>query len=61
MYKITCILTLQAAEAATEVLAAEERAKEQLCQELNMLVQQSTHAQLDKLEQLTRRLELLNR
>ena len=45
----------QLMEAAQEALAAEERSKEQLCQELNLLVQQSAHAQLDKLEQLTQR------
>lgn len=50
----------QAYDEAAEALAAEERTKEQLCAELNMLVQQSAHAQLDKLDQLTRRLELLN-
>lgn len=48
-------------DAAAEVLAAEERVKDQLCQELNLLVQESAHAQIDKLEQLTRRLELLNK
>eukprot|EP00887_Chlorella_sp_A99_P004744 scaffold4.g4744.t1 len=47
--------------AAQETLAAEERTKEHLCQELNLLVQQSASSQLDKLEQLTQRLEHLNR
>lgn len=46
---------------AEESFRTEDRMKEQLCQELNLLVQQSAHAQLDKLEQLTQRLELLNR
>ncbi len=49
------------AASAEEVLAAEERVKDKLCQELNLLIQESAHAQLDKLDQLTRRLELLNR
>jgi hypothetical protein len=48
------------AAAAAEALAAEEASKEQLCQELNLLVQQSARGQLDKLEQLTQRLEALN-
>lgn len=47
-------------EAAESVLVDEEQAKDRLCQELNMLVHQSAHAQLEKLEQLTQRLELLN-
>ena len=34
--------------------------KDQLCQELNLLVQQSAHAQIEKLESLTQRLEYLN-
>eukprot|EP00884_Botryococcus_braunii_P005071 jgi/Botrbrau1/14565/Bobra.27_3s0004.1 len=46
-------------EAREEALNAELRIKEQLCAELNLLVQQSAHAQLDKLEQLTVRLEHL--
>lgn len=50
----------QVADAAAERLAAEERAKDLLCQELNLLVQQSAHAQLEKLESLTKRLEALN-
>ncbi|KAK9834428.1 hypothetical protein WJX74_001542 [Apatococcus lobatus] len=48
------------ADVAEESFRTEDRMKEQLCQELNLLVQQSAHAQLDKLEQLTQRLELLN-
>ena len=48
------------ATAAAEALAAEERTKEQLCAELNLLVQQSARGQVDKLEQLTQRLETLN-
>lgn len=51
---------IQAFDEAAEALAAEERVKEQLCQELNLLVQQSAHTQLEKLDQLTQRLELLN-
>lgn len=41
------------------MLAAESQRKDQLCQELNLLVQQSAHAQIDKLEQLTQKLESL--
>ncbi|GFR45933.1 hypothetical protein Agub_g7395, partial [Astrephomene gubernaculifera] len=40
-------------------LKQEEAAKEQLCQELNMLVQQAARAQMDKLEQLKTQLESL--
>ncbi|KAK9916893.1 hypothetical protein WJX75_008410 [Coccomyxa subellipsoidea] len=47
-------------EATEESLKAEEQVKERLCQELNLLVQQSAHAQLEKLEQLTERLERMN-
>ncbi|BDA40657.1 hypothetical protein COCOBI_01-3100 [Coccomyxa sp. Obi] len=47
-------------EAADEALKTEEQVKERLCQELNLLVQQSAHAQLEKLEQLTARLERMN-
>ena len=43
-----------------EALAAEERIKDQLCQELNLLVQQSARSQLDKLEQLQTRLQSLS-
>lgn len=50
----------KAASAAAEVLAGEERIKDQLCQELKLLVDQSARGQGDKLEQLTKRLELLN-
>lgn len=39
-------------EASEETLKAEELVKDRLCQELNMLVQQSAHAQLEKLEQV---------
>ena len=52
---------VQVFEAAEEALQLEERAKDQLCQELNLLVQQSAHAQIEKLEQLTQRLEYLNK
>ncbi|CAK0734975.1 hypothetical protein CVIRNUC_000510 [Coccomyxa viridis] len=48
-------------EAADETLKEEDAVKERLCSELNMLVQQSAHAQLEKLEQLTARLERMNR
>ncbi|CAL5225456.1 g8276 [Coccomyxa viridis] len=47
-------------EATDEALKEEDAAKERLCSELNMLVQQSAHAQLEKLEQLTARLERMN-
>ena len=52
---------LQVAEVAEEVLRGEEAKKDKLCQELNLLVQQSAHAQLERLEQLTHRMESLNR
>ena len=52
---------MKVAEAAEEVLKAEEAKKDKLCQELNLLVQQSAHAQLERLEQLTQRMESLNR
>lgn len=45
-------------EATDEALREEERAKERLCQELNMLVQQSASAQLEKLEQARTRASL---
>lgn len=50
----------KAADAAAAKLAIEEAAKDELCKELNLLVQQSAHAQLDALEALTRRLEAIN-
>lgn len=50
----------QIAEEAAEVLRSHERSKEQLCQELNLLVHQSATAELNKLEQLTQQLESLN-
>lgn len=50
----------QILEAAEADLKKEEDVKDQLCQELNLVVQQSAHAQLDKLEQLTSRLEALS-
>lgn len=50
----------QIAEEAEEVLRSHERSKEQLCQELNLLVHQSATAELNKLEQLTQQLESLN-
>lgn len=52
---------LQAAQQAEEVLQCHERSKEQLCQELHLLVHQSATAELNKLEQLTEQLEQLNR
>ena len=52
---------MQVAEVAEEVLRGEEAKKDKLCQELNLLVQQSAHAQLERLEQLTHRMESLNR
>ena len=42
----------QVFEAADETLKEEDAVKERLCNELNMLVQQSAHAQLEKLEQV---------
>ncbi|GMH44757.1 hypothetical protein BSKO_12709 [Bryopsis sp. KO-2023] len=42
-----------------EELQTAEAVKEQLCSELNLVVQHSARAQLDKLEQLTDRLEKL--
>ncbi|KAK9813103.1 hypothetical protein WJX72_009112 [[Myrmecia] bisecta] len=46
---------------AEELLALENRAKDQLCEELNLIVQQSAgHTQLDKLEQLGQQLSELN-
>lgn len=42
-------------------LTREEAAKEQLCGELNLLVQQSATSQLAKLEELKNHLEQLNR
>ena len=47
------------AEAAVAKLAKEEQTKEVLCQELNLLVQQSAHAQLDVLDTLSRGLQAL--
>ena len=43
---------LQVFEATDEALKEEDAIKERLCSELNMLVQQSAHAQLEKLEQV---------
>ena len=43
---------LQVFEATDEALKEEDAIKERLCNELNMLVQQSAHAQLEKLEQV---------
>ncbi len=42
----------QVFEATDEALKEEDAVKERLCSELNMLVQQSAHAQLEKLEQV---------
>lgn len=53
-------VSLQIAEAAEQELRAHERSKEQLCQELNLLVHQSATAELNKLEQLTKQLDNLN-
>ena len=44
--------SFQVFEATDEALKEEDAAKERLCSELNMLVQQSAHAQLEKLEQV---------
>lgn len=48
--QLTCYL--QVFEATDEALKEEDAVKERLCNELNMLVQQSAHAQLEKLEQV---------
>ena len=53
-------LLLQAAEQAEDTLRGHERSKEQLCQELHLLVHQSATAELNKLEQLTKQLDQLN-
>mmetsp|Transcript_3166 Transcript_3166/g.9127 ORF Transcript_3166/g.9127 Transcript_3166/m.9127 type:complete len:188 (+) Transcript_3166:244-807(+) len=50
---------LKAADVTAAKLAAEEAAKDKLCQELNLLVQQSAHAQLNALDALTRRVQAL--
>lgn len=50
----------KAFEAATEALVAEEAAKNQLCNELSLLVQQANRSQLEKLQQLASRVDLLN-
>ena len=55
------LFRLQAAEQAEELLRCHERSKEQLCQELHLLVHQSATAELNKLEQLTSQLDQLNR
>ena len=57
---LTAHMLLQVAEQAEEVLRSHERSKEQLCQELHLLVHQSATAELNKLEQLTKQLEQLN-
>ena len=59
--ELECPECMQIAEAAEETLKTEEAVKDRLCQELNLLVQQSAHAQLERLEQLTQRMELLNK
>ena len=51
---------MQAADQAEDVLREHERSKEQLCQELHLLVHQSATAELNKLEQLTKQLDQLN-
>lgn len=56
-----CLPSCQAMERCEAELKAEEAAKEQLCGELNMLVQQSATAQLDKFEQLKTQLDTLYR
>eukprot|EP00951_Prasinocladus_malaysianus_P039020 scaffold433111_cov47-Prasinocladus_malaysianus.AAC.1 len=50
----------QVLEEAEASLQKEEDIKDRLCQELNLVVQESAHAQLSKLEQLTSRLEHLH-
>mmetsp|Transcript_17844 Transcript_17844/g.42819 ORF Transcript_17844/g.42819 Transcript_17844/m.42819 type:complete len:278 (+) Transcript_17844:151-984(+) len=50
----------KAMEAAAAELEKEEGVKAQLCEELNLVVQQSANAQFEKLEQLTARLEQLS-
>lgn len=49
----------QVLEAVEVELKREEAVKDQLCSELNLLVQQSATAQLNKLDDLKRQLELL--
>ena len=57
---IRLLYLVQAAEQAEEVLQCHERSKEQLCQELHLLVHQSATAELTKLEHLTKQLDQLN-
>lgn len=52
------MVRVQVADAAEAGWQAAEAAKDQLCEELNMLVQQSVQAQLDKFEQLRSKLEV---
>ncbi|KAJ6971155.1 hypothetical protein D5086_027552 [Populus alba] len=50
----------KALEAATKVVKEEEEIKQKLCEDLNQLVQESSHSQFSRLEELKRRLEALN-
>ncbi|KAL8519439.1 hypothetical protein ACS0TY_010394 [Phlomoides rotata] len=47
-------------EAAAKVVQDEEAIKQKLCEDLSNLVQESSNAQLSRLEELKRRLEALN-
>ncbi|KAL9266566.1 hypothetical protein AKJ16_DCAP22926 [Drosera capensis] len=47
-------------EAASKVVQEEEAVKQQLCDDLNKLVQESSNTQYSRLEELKRRLEALN-
>ncbi|KAL1208065.1 hypothetical protein V5N11_014090 [Cardamine amara subsp. amara] len=50
----------KAFEAASKVVKDEEAAKQNLCEDLNRLVQESSNTQFARLEELKRRLEALN-
>ncbi|KAF8380376.1 hypothetical protein HHK36_027861 [Tetracentron sinense] len=47
-------------EAASKAVKDEEAIKQKLCEDLNQLVQESSHSQFSRLEELKRRLEALN-
>lgn len=53
-------LTRKAWEEASKAVKDEEAFKQKLCEDLNNLVQESSNAQLARLEELKRRLEALN-
>ncbi|GAQ84548.1 hypothetical protein KFL_001940050 [Klebsormidium nitens] len=54
------VQTKKAYEDAVQIARAEEQEKEKLSNELQALVQETASSQLERLEQLTRRLELLS-